>query len=211
MKINKNFYINGHGFTLVELIVVISVLAILGTIITIIFSRSLRGSNKAQILSKMKQNGQSVLERLDKNIRSSDNIVCPVLDRTTSMSQVTSSVLVYETSGVYTRFKFIPTASTSNGKLIQDNPEPVPITEDDPKIFLQRICNELDIPVDPVDVTDTDTQSGVSVIGNFSRDFQPGFKDVVTIEMVVGPGINALPIVAGDIMPENFTTTITLR
>ena len=45
------------GFTLIEMIVVVAVLIIMGAILSQIFSNTLRGSNKAQVLSSIKQNG----------------------------------------------------------------------------------------------------------------------------------------------------------
>lgn len=203
-------FINGHGFTLVEIVVVMGVLAVLGTIITIIFSRSLRGSNKAQILSAIKQNGQSVLEILDKNIRGADNVVCPP-------PSSSSTTLVYETQGSYTRYRFIAPTTTSplkNGKIIQDNPTPTEEeSQQDPSVFLGRICNINDIIEENqiTEITDTNPLSGVSVAGHFERDSKEGFMDIVTVDFTVSPGVSASPGLGGDIDPVPFVTTITLR
>ena len=80
------------GFTLVEILVVIAILSVLGVLILTIFTRTLRGSNKSQIIGKIKQNGQSVLEQMDKTVRNSDKVVC-----------VISSNLVVVKNGIYTR------------------------------------------------------------------------------------------------------------
>src|SRR5687767_3480485 len=85
-----------RGFTLVELLVVIGVLSIFGVLILNIFTRTLRGSNKSQILSVMKQNGQLSLEIIDKTVRGSDRVIC-----------TTSNTLVVVKNGSYTRFRFL--------------------------------------------------------------------------------------------------------
>lgn len=198
------------GFTLVEVLVVIAILAIAGTFILTIFTSSLRGSNKSQIVSSIKQNGQSVLETMDKTIRNSDNMVC--------VSSPTNNTLVIVKDGIYTRYRFIaPSPSPSptvNGLIQQDNPAKQIVLgseETDPE-FVNRVC-ALGDPMQGVNtLTGTNPQTGVSVEnGLFTRTRQPGSKDSVTIKFDLSPGISAPAVVAGQIDPVTFQTTIQLR
>lgn len=228
------------GFTLVELLVVIAVLSLLGVLVLTIFTSSLRGSNKSQILLAIKQNGQSVLETMDKTIRNADNVVCPsIIPPATSAP---SNNLVVVTKGIYTRYRMVsprisgaprnecmaPTdtdlSKPTNGCVVQDNPvkQTDPDTqkeETDPK-FVLRVCGPADPMPSPVTLTDTKPNTGVSiecVEGNcntnpiFLRNRSFGFKDQVTIKFIVKPGVQAPAVVTGQIDPVTFQTTIQLR
>lgn len=197
------------GFTLVELLVVIAILSIIGILVVTIFTRSLRGINKSQIISVLKQNGQSVLENMDKTIRSSDDVVCPTI--ISNNSTVSSTQLVVRSSGIYTRYSFV------SSLIQQDHPEKqIDAVSDDEETdtqFRDRVCGtEEQVYVSPVILTDTKSASGVRVEeGIFKRDVASGFKDQVTIKFVLMPGIDAPAIVANEIDPVTFETTIQLR
>lgn len=216
--------LHGRGFTLVEVLVVIAVLAIAGTLVLTIFTRSLRGNNKTQILSAIKQNGQAVLEILDKTLRDADNVVCIHDDGNT---------IVVVKDGKYTRFKYLAETVNDNGQIWQDFPEqpPIPTPPSTPppkadiKVFLDpaNVCTDpkgTDPPSDPQltprVLTDTNLQTGVSLrpvspTKIFSQKPQSGFKNVVTVKFQVDKGVNAHPSLAGQIDPVTFETTIQLR
>lgn len=200
------------GFTLVEMLVVIAILSVVGVLILTIFTRTLRGTNKSQIISAIKQNGQSVLEILDKSIRGADHLVCV-------SSEPNDDTIVLEKEGTYTRFRFVlpqsivaaPQSCLVNGCIISDNPVPES-DESDPRLFINSVCASSD-PMDKSAVlSDTNSQTGVKVIsGSFKQDSEAGFKDIVTIKFVLGPGVDAPKAVAGQIDPVTFQTTIQLR
>lgn len=193
------------GFTLVELLVVIAILAIAGAFILTIFTSSLRGSNKSQIVSTIKQNGQSVLDSMDKTIRNSDNIVCVSNLQTT---------LVIVKDGVFTRYRFVVATIGANGFIQQDAPiQPAPPASGaDIKLFIDGICADTDPMMAPNVLTDTNPQTGVSAKnGFFTRSKQAGSRDSVTIRFDLSPGIAAPQIVAGQIDTVTFQTTIQLR
>lgn len=203
------------GFTLAEILVVMAITAIVGTILVAIFTNTLRGSNKSQILAVIKQNGQAALENMDKTIRNADNVICPkIISPATSAS---SDTLVIVKNGLYTRFKFILATSSQNGMIQQDQPVQSTAEDNDKsniEFFLRTIC------VDPmgtdspgvVTLTDTNTQSGVSVEnGLFTRDQQSGSNDSISIRFELVPGITAPEIIRGQIDPVTFQTTIGLR
>ncbi|MBU1031949.1 type II secretion system GspH family protein [Patescibacteria group bacterium] len=201
--------IKAKGFTLVEILVVIAIVAIMGTILAAIFVNTLKGSNKSQILAVIKQNGQAVLENMDKTIREADKVVC--LDKNT---------LVVVKNGCYTRYKFMTPSETQNGQIQEDYPQPDPSTPcvqnspaptpSDIKTFTDNVCT--DPMVNPSVLTDTNPQSGVSVNnGSFTPEPQPGFKNSVTVTFTLGPGVGAPAAITGQIDPVEFTTSIGLR
>lgn len=197
-----------NAFTLVEILVVISVLSVVGVIILTIFTRTLKGNNKAQILSSIKQNGQAVLENMDKTIRGADNpVVC--------ISPSKDTIVVVQ-AGKYTRYKFLaPIPDTANGLIQQDNPvQPAVGNNSDIKLFKDNVCTD-PMGTDALVIntlTDTNLQSGVSVEScSFTKNPSPGFKDTVTIKFQLKPALKAPLAVAGQIDPVNFETTVQLR
>lgn len=199
------------GFTLAEILVVIAIVAIVGTILVLIFTNTLRGSNKSQILSAMKQNGQAVLDSMGRIIRSADNVVCP-----TSGS---SNTIVIVKNGTYSRYRIVPgnTAGLApgsapsvciglgtNGCIILDNPTPqsletTPQLCADPMPFAQIL-------------TDTNSLAGVSIeSGSFYVSKPAGFKAIVTVNFVLKPGVGVPQITASQIDSVTYQTTIELR
>lgn len=206
--------LNSNGFTLVEILVTMAIIAIVGTILVVTFTNTLRGSNKSQILAVIKQNGQAVLENMDKTIRNADNVVCPT-------DATSGNTLVVVQNGTYTRYRFIAPTPSANGLIQQDNPVKVVdvgtgILQTD-TTFITDVCLPTSLmPRDatqPVQIlTDTNLQTGVSVTsGLFTKNPQSGYKDSVTVSFTLGPGINAPSIVAGQIDPVEFKTTVGLR
>lgn len=197
-----------NGFTLVELLVVIAVLFIVGLLVLYIFTNSLRGSNKAQILSSIKKNGQAVLEPIDKQIRSSDNVICPPISSLSTSAQ--SSGLVIEKSGAYTRFRFVVATSTINGTITKDNPTRE--STESISSFINRVCNTQDPQSSPLTLSDTNAQTGVSIQnGLFIRNKSSGFKDIVTVKFQVTYPAEVSPAYVGQIDPVEFSTTVVLR
>lgn len=220
------------GFTLIEMLVVLSLLSIFGVLILTIFTRSLRGNNKSQIIGVIKQNGQTVLEMMDKLIREADFVVCP------RVNSPSSKTLVVVKDGQYTRYRFIiPRAANSltrndcmavsdtdltkatNGCIISDNPSKETVGTDsttgkeyaDPA-FVNKVCADADILISPTTLTDTNPQTGISVLdGSFALNKQTGFKDQVTVKFKLKPGIYASDLVAGQIDAVSFQTTVQLR
>lgn len=192
-----------NGVTLAEILVVLAVLSLMGVLVVTIFTRTLRGANKSQILSSIKQNGQVILETMDKTIRSSDNLVC--------VSSEPDNTIVVEKAGVYTRYRFMldPTGTT-NGVVWQDNP----VLEADEVDFINGVCSSTNLPMEEaVILSDTNSQTGVKIIsGSFkNEDPKAGFKNIVTVNFDLGPGVQAPKAVAGQIDPVTFQTTIQLR
>lgn len=184
------------GFTLAEVLVAITALTILGVVIVEVFLRSLQGGNKATVLANIKQNGQGALEIMDKTIRSANAVVCPI-------TMNSSDVVAVEKDGLFTRFRFIY-PSGENGYIEQDNPSE----------FSASICSSGDLPAFPTILTDTNTKSGVNILqpgSFFKKDKKAGFKDVVTIQFRLSPGVKSAGGIISKIDPVTFTTTVELR
>lgn len=218
-----------RGFTLVEMLVVIAILAVFGALILVIFTRTLRGGSKAQIVAAIKQNGQAVLEMIDKTVRDADRVYCPHV--TSPGTTVSSKTLVVLKGGVFTRYRFVepsPSLSpTSNGFIQQDNPlkqlrsttPPYDYLKDSNGNFIDQtdtnfknsVCSASDPMPEATILTDTNTQTGVSLqSGQFSIDKSPPYKDQVIIKFDLSPGIQASQVL-GQIDPVSFQTTVQLR
>lgn len=208
------------GFTLVEILVVIAIVAIVGTILVTIFANTLRGSTKSQILAVIKQNGQAVLDDIDKTVRGADSLLCdPGSSKTT----------VVEKNGVYTRYRILLQDDTvgpsscigtgKNGCVIEDHPtrqrDETGVLETE-SAFKTTVCTDLDpmpragLQVDIL--TDTSEQSGVSVEdGSFNVSKPSGYKAELSLNLKLKAGAGVPPSVADQIDPVVFQTTVQLR
>lgn len=200
-----------EGFTLVEVLVVIAMSAIILTILTQVFFSSLKGNNKAQLIATIKQNGQSVIDTFDKNIRDADNIVCP--------STGTSKTLIIVKQGVYTRYRFVELSANCvnnqncNGDILRDNPTQSP-TETAVN-FVDSYCSLTNIEAPFVasgHLVDNSSSQGVAVAsGSFKVYKSAGFKTVVNINFQLQPSDQAAKKILGTIDPVTFNTSIGLR
>lgn len=59
----------GRGFTLIELLVVIGILVVVVGSALLVLTAVLKGTNQANVTAEVKQNGQAVLDSLEKQIR----------------------------------------------------------------------------------------------------------------------------------------------
>lgn len=183
------------GFTLVEILVVIGVLTVMGVILTEIFFRSIRGINKAEMISRIKQNGQTSLGIIDKTLRSADGIFCTNAD---------GSAILFSKNGVYTRYRYNSATPTVNGSLSVDYP-----TSDD---CSAAVVNQSYL----TDLGSNDPKTGVSVsqtgtTGVFVRTQTSGVKDIITISFDIGVPIGLPAYLNEQIDPSSFQTTVQLR
>lgn len=201
---------NSAGFTLIEILVSIAVLSVIGILFLTVFSNSLRGGNKAQIMLAIKQNGQSVLENMDKTIRGADNVIC--------VDSNDHKTIVIIKDGDYTRYRFIEPTASANGMILQDKPTKGLEADTD---FINNVCTLTDPMNNAVILTDTNKDTGVSVmpaknangidLHYFDRSQLPGSKDTVTVQFKVGQGVGVTAGTSSYVDPVTFKTTVQLR
>lgn len=202
IKISQNF----KGFTLVEVLVVIALLSTVGLTLTVIFTRTLRGGTKSQLLSEIKQNSQSVLDSASNVIRNSDDVVCPT-------GGLSANTIVTVKDGTYTRYRLIrPNGTQANGYFVQDNP----VSSTGPSGYNSTMCNDNDVlQANFLTLTDQNVVTGVSVdtvgTGVFTVNTPGGSRPVIIIRFVAGPAVSAPGTLSTDIMPQNFETTVQIR
>ncbi len=103
----KKIKINEKGFTLVELLAAIIVLVSVGTIITSIVVSTLRGTNKTNTLTSVRQNGDFAISLMSKMIRDAKS-----LDEVPGGTTYTSTSCVVSVPGPLTPTP-VPTSYTS--------------------------------------------------------------------------------------------------
>ncbi len=197
-----------RGFTMIEMLVVISISAVVGVIILTIFSNTLKGTNKSQIISVIKENGQAVLENMDKTIRNSDSVFCSNNNAGTTYWPT----LVLKSGTLYTRYKFFyqRSATDPNGYVLQetlniDNPTANGLTT--------SFCVDyVGSPATSVKLTDDNSSTGISIFsGSFTLDAPSGFAPKVTVIFQIKPGVGIPASIAGQVDPVTFQTTVELR
>jgi prepilin-type N-terminal cleavage/methylation domain-containing protein len=202
-----------RGFTMVEILVVIAILSIVGVILVQIFYRSIQGGNKSTLTSTIKQNGQSVLNTIDKSIRNSDGVIC------ISSSKQTMALVK---NGVYTRYRLCTKDNSCRDRNFNTNPgngfiesdTPIVAANESLETIINDVCDEqnlMSLTTNVVTLTDTNTKTGVSLVdGEFTRSKAAGFKDIITIRYQLGAG-NDVPSVFSQLDPVEFKTTVELR
>jgi type II secretory pathway pseudopilin PulG len=188
---------NNKGFTLIETLIMISILGLLGIIFANTLAQGLRGQNKTTTISQARQNGQLVLDQISNTLRGADNVVC-----IGDYGAAINSTMVILTKGVYTRYRFVPPTTGQNGSIVMDHPS----------TYAPGACSELIL--NPVTLTNTDPINGVSISnGSFSKSSSAGFKDIVTITFKVFSGVANLGTSENQVAATGvpFSTSVELR
>lgn len=187
--------VNSKGYTLVEALVALGIFAVVGVVMVELILRTFQSSNKLQIISIIRQNGQNVLYSMEEAIRNSESVVC-----VGSLIPGTNNVLVVAEDDSYTRFIF------KDGYVSRDTPS---YPDDD---NLQSLCDDVSVLNKQHILTDTDEKNGVNVTGGkFSIVQVNGSKGVVAVEFLMGPASKATSGFEFQVPPEKFQTTISLR
>ena len=67
------------GFTLVELLVTISIVAMVGVVASSTLFSLFRGASKSEILKEVKQNGETALSVMEQKVRNATSVLCTSL------------------------------------------------------------------------------------------------------------------------------------
>ncbi|MCL4367050.1 prepilin-type N-terminal cleavage/methylation domain-containing protein [Patescibacteria group bacterium] len=206
------------GFTLVEMLVAVAVLGVIMIIISDILLQTLRGENKVQTLNQVKQNGQSVMDKLSLTIRESQQVMCISGDGQTIVVHGLSSDS--STSGLYTKFAYhSPTVST-NGYISREDFTDIPVHSDtslpysDSELCTSPVSGTLINLSDP-----NDLKNGVSFVQESSgaNIFTPvsssGYRDVILIRYAVKEAISAGQVFESSVNSSGvqFETSVMVR
>ncbi len=193
------------GFTLIESLIAVSIFAIIGILALDLLNRSLQGSSKADVLLKIKQNGQVITSSLEDSIRNADSVICV---GEFPDSNHPNTTLVLTDNGKFTRYRMYleDTLNSQNGFIAKD----FPAQEASGNSIELCASDSLQSGVSPL--TDTDTINGVSLVnGSFKLNPKEGFKDIVDIELKFASGVSAPKTVESQINPVSFRTSVILR
>lgn len=167
-----------NGFSLIEVILTIGILAVIGVVSAGLLTRTYRSTSDADLIGKLKHNGERASNALSEAIRMADAVVCydPLGER-----------LILRTSeGKYVRFRFVPPDSpmgspiTKNGYIAKE--------ENITPLTFNTFCQQSPDLVREISLTDRDIKSGVSISnGKFSSVSGIDDKDAVTINFDVNP------------------------
>ncbi len=109
-----------NGYTLIELLAVMVVFIVIATFIVTILTTSLRGNNKANTLTLVRENGNFVITQMAKDIREAHAVITPYPCGTVD-SPVTSTKLGITTvSGDTIVYKCVSNNIASNGANLLD-------------------------------------------------------------------------------------------
>ncbi len=208
---------NSKGFTLLETVIAISIVGVISAVFVSSLTQSLRGQNKANLITQAKQNGDTVLNVMEKNIRGAESIICVGTnnDKDTSVSYLCDSsscsgnVLVLKANGAYHRYRFIKGTSTAGGTISLESNLPY-----DSSISASEWCSPVSTSSANQYLTDNDSKTGVNIAkGIFLQTKQSGVPDLITISFVINSATSASSTVENSLVGAGipFSTTVGLR
>lgn len=207
---------NSKGFTLIEILIVITITGILGFILTDLLTQVLRGQNKINTVSLVKQNGQVILDKLSNEIRSAENLIC-VDTNSNNPGQLNDTIVLFR-NGNYSRIRFRKPEqgiNLKNGYFTKEDftKDDIPDDLNDP-----QLCTDNSLKGQISYITDKET-NGISI--NYYDDYQPifekqfqlGFPDLILIKFKASEDVNAgktaeSTVTTGGVL---FTTAVSVR
>lgn len=188
--------ISKEGFSLVEVIIAITILGVIGLVSSTILSRTYRVNIQSDTTSKLKQNAEQAMSMITEVLRNSEGVACY------SSAAPIKSLVVRTLSGKYVKFRFVDPVTSQNGYIIkQEN-----LNSDD----FANFCSLVIVSPAEVAITNKDTSSGVSISdGEFTKIAGSGGKDQVTIKFKVNPSLTSGGALSSEIF--SVQTTIQIR
>lgn len=184
--IHSTLYIlhSSRGFTLIEMLVVIAIIAIIGTMSTQIILSIIKSNNKTNIQNEVRQNGSYVIDSLERDIRSAISITNPV--PLVSPGANGTTLTLVNSDGTNTTYTCGNKAAGSNG-------------------FFRRNGNDL---------LNGDLSSGVAVDNTAGKQCNFNVVNsnplLVTVTFTLTQAINS-PNRSDLSVSQSFETTVTLR
>ncbi len=119
-KMQDTRYKKNEGFTLVELLAVIAVFMIIGTLAMSILITSLRTSSKTNLLSSVRANGNYAISEISKLIRNARVLESPFPCGTSSSPTTTTSATITTPDNLPVTFACANSTISSNGASLID-------------------------------------------------------------------------------------------
>lgn len=138
-----------------------AIIGMIGVVFAAVLVNVFQSSNKVNVVSQIKDNGQAVMDRIDKQLQSANHLVCISSDGKILVVKSASADL---TKG-FVRYRFYPQTVNTNGYIALDyptttNPNDVTADPDSPTSF----CNLSGTQVSPIPLTNfNDVQNGLSL------------------------------------------------
>lgn len=193
---------NQLGFSIIEVVLAIGIIAVIGVVTSNLFTRTFQTSSDTELTSKLKQNGSVASERVAEAIRKAESVVCygPAVPPY-------KWIVIRTAEGKYNLFRFVDpippsgTPVTQNGYIARQ--------EDlDPDLLSSFCVSNPPNFVTDVPLTDRDLSTGVSISsGEFKKISGSVDKHTVTITFDVDPAGNQ----TGAIGVVNIQTTVQVR
>ncbi len=196
-----------RGFTLIEFLIVIGILSISMGSVLLFLTSTIKGTNQANITAEVKQNGQAVLEALERQLRSSTEVVTLIDTQLPLPYNISGNngIQLKKTSGEYVYIICANKVSTTtNGSIrIASNTTGSPPNA---SADYQSLTADTDL----VSGVDIDCTAGTPPQQAFRVDTATSSVNVVTISFAANQAVNA-PSRVDFKANAKFQTVISLR
>lgn len=204
--------IKKNAFSLIEVLVTVTILTLIGVAISVIVTRSFQGNTKTELIGNVKQNGQGALSIIEKDIRESDTVVCP-----TSGTGLVLTLLT-KTQGQYIRLSMIPQTSTTNGAIYREV-YTFQFLPSSSNLLCDLSTYAIGNQSTQTPLIDFSSKSAISLKNISGTGFtvvkSSGFKDTVKVQFDLGPSATASDTVQDSLGGTNnsiqFKTTVQIR
>ncbi len=182
------------GYTLIEFLVVISILGLSVGSVLMFLTSTLKGANQANVTSEVKQNGQAVLDNLQSQIRSSTR--ADVFVSTQLPSPGNYGLFLTLSPGEQLNVVCVNSTATANGYIEISKQESGTLPDGEASNYQP--------------ITNTNPISGVDVVCTANTFQVNSNKNLVIIDFTVNQGKQA-PSRADFLANARFKTTMALR
>lgn len=207
MKIENFSKIKSFGFSLIEVMIAITIIGVVGVISVAIFAQTVKTSQLVVDTSNLKQNSESALNVMAETLRNAEAVVC--YGSISPLGGPTKDVIVIRTiQGKYVKFRFVDPVIvsgliTKNGYIArQDNISTEGVSD------FYTLCTSTQPSFENL-ITNDSLDSGVNVdTGSFTKVSANQNKDTIMISFIVNPSRTQ---VSGSTKSIKAETTVQIR
>lgn len=190
-----------NGFSLLEVVLSIGIIALIGVFASTLLTRTYKSTASSDLSSRLKQNGENASHRISESLRMADAVVCYGGDNLNQDNRI-----VFLTSeGKYDQYRFVQpvivgSQVTQNGYIAKQ--------ENLPPSQLDTFCTQDPTPAQEIIMTDNNLSNGVSVAnGEFVKLSGGEGRDTVTIKFDISPAAS----LSTSFDTVNIQTTVQVR